>query len=101
MRLQIEVHAPSNGCTATGIISDVDTGAHAIYARDRNGRWIALAGASSRNGNVMVAESNHPLLPIEIEGDLNRAHDLAARRAKAVRSYSTVINPASAVDTYA
>ena len=89
MRLHIEVHVPANAGIVTGVVCDLDTGLSALFARDRDGRWIALAGAE-RNKNVVVADGHHSLLPIEIEGGLNRAHNLAAQRAKVARSHSTV-----------
>lgn len=99
MRLQVEVHAPANGCMVTGIVCDVDTGQHVLFVRERNGRWTPLA-ASARNSEVHKHDGEAYLLPIEIEGDLNRAHNLAAQRAKVARSYSTVSAPASSVDTH-
>lgn len=100
MRLQVEVHVPANGAIVTGIVCDVDSGQNMLFVRERNGRWKAVA-AGARNSAVLYPEGDEAPLPIQIEGDLNRAHDMAARRAKVVRSYTTVSSPTSVIDTYA
>lgn len=85
----------------TGIVCDTDTGSHVLFVREKGGRWTPLAASAIRNGDVHKHDGEEYTLPIEIEGDLNRAHDAATRRAQTSRAYATVSYPASTIDVRA
>lgn len=81
----------------TGVVHELDSGAHILVVYD-GGRWHSLAAASSINGQIHYADGQIADLPVEIEGDLNRARDAAVRKAKVSQSYNTISYPASTID---
>lgn len=86
----------------TGIVHDLDSGNHVMFVNDE-GRWHPLAASTSKVARAPIHyyDGEDYTLPIEIEGDLNRARDYAMQRAKATRQHSTVSNQGSTIDTKA
>lgn len=84
----------------TGIVHDLDTGLHVLYVYQR-GRWRPLAAGQIGKPEVFDYDGSEYDLPVHVEGDLNRARDVAVKRAKVSASYFTQSYPASTIDVKA
>lgn len=91
MSLKIEVHASSNG-VVTGIVYDRNTGSSLLFLSDGS-RWHPLAATHATDTHYYNGEDY--LMPVEVEGDLNRARDAVMLRARNIGSYATISYPPS------